>query len=83
VELPKAAMYLWVALPSGVSSKVFARHALESEGVLVLPGSAFGPAGEGFFRIALTVPSARLVEAVGRLSNALAGVQEAGGVRSA
>jgi len=83
VELPKAAMYLWVALPMGVSSKTFARHALESEGVLVLPGSAFGPAGEGFFRIALTVPSTRLVEAVGRLAKALAGVQEAGGVGAA
>ena len=33
--------------PNGVTSKTFARHALEVEGVLVLPGSAFGPAGEG------------------------------------
>jgi len=83
VELPKAAMYLWVALPAGVASKAFSRHALEVEGVLVLPGSAFGPAGEGFFRIALTVSSARLLEAVARLARALAGVQEAGGGRAA
>jgi len=83
VDLPKAAMYLWVALPPGVSSKAFSRHALEAEGVLVLPGSAFGPAGEGFFRIALTVPPARLIEAVARLSKALVGVQAAGGVGAA
>jgi LL-diaminopimelate aminotransferase len=83
VELPKAAMYLWVGLPAGISSKAFARHALEQEGVMVLPGSAFGPAGEGFFRIALTVPPARLVEAFGRLATALAGVKEAGGGRAA
>ena len=83
VELPKAAMYLWVALPNGVASKAFARHALEAEGVLVLPGSAFGPAGEGYFRIALTVPSARLLEAVARLARALSGVQEAGGGKAA
>ena len=76
-------MYLWVALPAGVSSKAFARHALEADGVVVLPGSGFGPAGEGFFRIALTVPAARLVEAVGRLSTALAGVLKAGGGGSA
>jgi LL-diaminopimelate aminotransferase len=82
VDLPKAAMYLWVALPPGVASKAFARHALEAEGVLVLPGSAFGPAGEGFFRIALTVPSARLADAVGRLTRALAGVQGAGDGRT-
>ena len=79
VELPKAAMYLWVGLPAGVNSKAFARHALEVEGVLVLPGSAFGPAGEGFFRIALTVPAERLKESVQRLARALAGVQGAGG----
>lgn len=83
VELPKAAMYLWVGLPAGITSKAFARHALEEEGVLVLPGSAFGPAGEGYFRIALTVPSARLVEAVGRLTKALAGVQRGGGGQAA
>jgi LL-diaminopimelate aminotransferase len=83
VDLPKAAMYLWVALPPDVSSKAFARHALEVEGVMVLPGSAFGPAGEGFFRIALTVPPARLVEAVGRLRKALAGVREDGGGQAA
>lgn len=79
VGLPKAAMYLWVALPRGLTSKAFARHALEEEGVMVLPGSAFGPAGEGFFRIALTVPPDRLEEAVRRLTKALTGVQDAGG----
>lgn len=79
VELPKAAMYLWVALPGGLTSKAFARHALEVEGVMVLPGSAFGPAGEGYFRIALTVSPDRLEEAVRRLTKALAGVQDAGG----
>src|SRR5688500_16279644 len=46
VESPKAAMYLWVPLPTGVASAGFARRALEELGVVVLPGSAFGPAGE-------------------------------------
>lgn len=75
VELPKAAMYLWVPLPAGVDSARFARQALEGEGVVVLPGSAFGPAGESYFRIALTVGPARLAEAVGRLGRALAAVR--------
>ena len=66
-----------------MNSKAFARHALEVEGVLVLPGSAFGPAGEGFFRIALTVPAERLTESVRRLAKALAGVQGAGGESAA
>jgi LL-diaminopimelate aminotransferase len=72
VESPKAAMYLWVPLPDGVASAVFARQALEENGVVVLPGSGFGPAGEGFFRIALTVGPDRLRTAAQRLGEALA-----------
>jgi LL-diaminopimelate aminotransferase len=71
VEPPKAAMYLWVPLPAGIPSATFAKRALEEQGVVVLPGSAFGPAGEGFFRIALTVGSERLAEACGRLGRML------------
>ncbi len=75
VESPKAAMYLWVPLPSGVPSAPFTRFALETEGVVTLPGSGFGPAGEGYFRIALTVGPDRLADAVGRLGRALAAFQ--------
>lgn len=71
VDAPRAAMYLWVALPGGLGSTVFARRALEEAGVVVLPGSAFGPAGEGYFRIALTVPAPRLAEAARRLGGVL------------
>jgi LL-diaminopimelate aminotransferase len=71
LEAPKAAMYLWVALPAGVPSAAFAKRALEETGALVLPGSAFGPAGEGFFRIALTVGAERLKDAAGRLGRTL------------
>ena len=75
VESPKAAMYLWVALPAGVTSQPFARRAMEETGAIVLPGAAFGPAGEGFFRIALTVGADRLIEGIGRLGQVLAGAQ--------
>ena len=71
LDAPKAAMYLWVALPEGIASQLFAQRALEDTGALVLPGSAFGPAGEGFFRIALTVGAGRLAEAAGRLGETL------------
>ncbi len=73
-DSPKGTMYLWVPLPNGVSSAEFARRALENEGVVVLPGSAFGAGGEGHFRIALTVPPERLREGVLRLGRTLAGV---------
>jgi len=71
VEPPKAAMYLWVPLPPGTASAAFARHALEESGVVVLPGSGFGPAGEGFFRVALTVGADRLRAAAERLGETL------------
>lgn len=75
LEAPKAAMYLWVPLPEGIASATFATRALQETGALVLPGSAFGPAGEGFFRIALTVGVDRLREAAGRLGRTLAALQ--------
>ena len=72
LEAPKAAMYLWVALPAGVPSAAFAKRTLEETGTVVLPGSAFGLAGEGFFRIALTVGADRLRTASARLGQTLA-----------
>jgi LL-diaminopimelate aminotransferase len=71
LESPRATMYLWIALPAGLASSAFADQALDQFGVVVLPGSAFGPGGEGFFRIALTVGPDRLREACGRLGSCL------------
>jgi LL-diaminopimelate aminotransferase len=72
LESPVATMYLWIPLPAGVPSAEFSRRALEEVGVVTLPGSAFGPGGEGFFRIALTVGAARLREGILRLREVLA-----------
>jgi len=71
VSPPSATMYLWVPLPPGVESGPFARRLLLEEGVAVMPGTALGAGGEGFFRIALTVPEERLVEATRRIGRAL------------
>jgi len=67
VKSPRATMYLWIPIPTEESGLDFCRRALESEGVIVLPGSSMGQAGEGFFRIALTTSEARLQEAARRL----------------
>jgi LL-diaminopimelate aminotransferase len=64
-------MYLWIALPGGESSEAFARRLLRDEGVAVMPGSALGAGGEGYFRIALTVPEERLREAFARIASLL------------
>ncbi len=67
VESPIAALYAWVPVPGDEPSISFARRALEQEGVIIVPGSAMGSAGEGYFRVALTLPRERLAEAAERL----------------
>jgi len=71
VPLPKATMYLWIPIPTGEASMEFCRRALETEGVIVLPGSSMGKGGEGFFRVALTTSESRLREAASRLGSLL------------
>jgi LL-diaminopimelate aminotransferase len=73
-EAPRATMYLWIPLPEGVPSATFHQRALEDMGVVTLPGTGFGAGAEGFFRVALTVPTPRLVEAAQRLGRVLAAV---------
>jgi LL-diaminopimelate aminotransferase len=68
VKPPKATIYVWAPIPAGfASSAEYCAHVLEEAAVVVSPGGAFGPNGEGFFRISLTTPDDRLVEAVERL----------------
>jgi len=70
-ETPKSTMYLWVALPDGVPSKPFAEKLMEDEGVIVLPGAAFGDGGEGFFRVSFIVAPERVREAATRAGRVL------------
>jgi len=59
-------------LPDGIASADFARQVLDEQGVIVLPGSAFGASAEGYFRVALTVGEDRLAEAAERMGRVLA-----------
>ncbi|PYO78843.1 MAG: LL-diaminopimelate aminotransferase, partial [Gemmatimonadetes bacterium] len=45
VASPKATMYIWCPLPKNIPSAIFGERLLQDEGVVVLPGSAFGPGG--------------------------------------
>jgi len=70
VTPPKATIYVWAPIPAGYdSSAAYCEHVLEEAGVVISPGGAYGPSGEGFFRISLTTPDRRLMEAVERLSS--------------
>jgi len=71
VAAPKATIYVWAPVPGGHTSASYCELVLEECGVVVSPGSSYGPNGEGFFRISLTVEDARLREAVERMRNSL------------
>lgn len=67
VEPPKGTIYLWAPVPDGYTSASFTERVLEQADVVVTPGAAYGPSGEGYVRLSLTVPDERLEEAVRRI----------------
>ncbi|HEX3977892.1 MAG TPA: LL-diaminopimelate aminotransferase [Solirubrobacteraceae bacterium] len=69
VTPPQATIYIWAPVPPGFATAAeYCEHVLEQAAVVISPGGAYGPNGEGFFRISLTAPDERLLEAVQRLS---------------
>jgi alanine-synthesizing transaminase len=75
VDPPKAGMFVWVRTPqpwaSRMSTMEFAMMLLEQADVAVSPGSGFGPAGEGFLRLALVENENRLRQAVRQIGRCL------------
>jgi len=68
VRPPRGTIYVWAPVPEDfASSEAYCEHVLEQAGVVLSPGAIYGPAGEGWFRISLTTPDDRLLEAVQRL----------------
>jgi LL-diaminopimelate aminotransferase len=79
VEPPRATPYFWARVPEGYTSASFAELVLEQANVVVSPGNAYGPSGEGFVRLSLTVADDRLQEAVRRIESLSAiGATQAG-----
>jgi LL-diaminopimelate aminotransferase len=71
VDPPQATPYFWVRVPEGHDSASFTELVLEQAGVVISPGPSFGPSGEGFVRLSLTVPDSRLDEAARRIESSL------------
>lgn len=80
---PRGALYVWARVPEGFTSESFVSRVLNATGVVLTPGNGFGAAGEGWFRISLTVPTARLEEAMTRLSRIRDAGADQGGVGGA
>jgi LL-diaminopimelate aminotransferase len=69
IKPPRATFYVWAPVPDGYDSIGFASHVLDEVGVNITPGVGFGPHGEGYFRLSVTAPDARLEEAMTRMRN--------------
>jgi len=67
MDKPTAGFFCWVPIPAGRSSMEVCSRLLDEAHVVTVPGGGFGPAGEGFLRMALTVDESRLAEAVTRI----------------
>lgn len=75
VTVPKASMYIWTRLPKeagGMPSLEFSERLIREQGVVVSPGTGFGPEGEGYVRFSLIHPPERLREAAKRIGAFLA-----------
>jgi alanine-synthesizing transaminase len=76
VEPPRAGMFVWAKIPEkflkDIDTLQFAMKLLEEGGVAVSPGTGFGPAGEGYLRLALVENENRLRQAVRMIGRCLA-----------
>jgi LL-diaminopimelate aminotransferase len=66
--VPKASLYIWARCPHGYKSEDFVEDLLEQVGVVVTPGNGYGPSGEGFFRISLTINDQSLEKGLEKLA---------------
>ncbi|MCX5707228.1 MAG: LL-diaminopimelate aminotransferase [Candidatus Omnitrophica bacterium] len=71
VEPAKATFYTWIKIPKKIDSIRFAGLLLEKADIVVTAGVGFGKYGEGYIRMALTVPCERIEEAIRRLEKVL------------
>lgn len=67
VIYPEATFYVWVAVPSGLTSRELTTILIKEAGIVATPGVGFGTAGEGYIRFSLTIGMARLQEALDRI----------------
>ncbi|MCA9259419.1 MAG: aminotransferase class I/II-fold pyridoxal phosphate-dependent enzyme [Planctomycetales bacterium] len=74
-SVPKAGMFVWAKVPDRWQQRMntldFAMMLLEDGDVAASPGSGFGPAGEGYLRLALVENENRLRQAVRQISRCL------------
>jgi aspartate/methionine/tyrosine aminotransferase len=64
ITKPDAGMFIWAEIPQGFTSLEFTYALIDRANVVVTPGHAFGPNGEGYVRIALVNDVDQLMKVV-------------------
>ncbi len=67
VDAPSSSMFIWAKVPKLFTSTEFVYRLMDDAGIVVVPGNAFGDAGEGYVRIGLVQPEEVLEKAVTKL----------------
>lgn len=68
VDSPRAGLYIWARVPKGYESAEFAERLLEDTDVLMIPGGNYGPSGEGYVRLSITLADDLIDKALERVS---------------
>ena len=68
VRRPQATFYVWINCPGRMSSMELVEKLLDEADLVSIPGNGFGSAGEGYIRVALTVDTTRIGQAVERIA---------------
>ncbi|MEK7609639.1 MAG: aminotransferase class I/II-fold pyridoxal phosphate-dependent enzyme [Patescibacteria group bacterium] len=72
---PRGAFYLMIDVTkTGMNGDEFTKHAMETEGVVVCPGSGFGPGGKNYVRVCYANTEEKLREGCRRLNRAVESV---------
>jgi LL-diaminopimelate aminotransferase len=66
-RLPKGALYIWAKAPEGEDCTEFCMRILQTKGVWMTPGAAYGDHGDGYIRLSLCVSEERLKQVGERL----------------
>lgn len=67
---PQGTMFVWLPVSRGFTSQAWTEHLIDKAGIVVTPGNAFGPGGEGFFRVSLIAEPPVLATAIDKLRHA-------------
>ena len=68
INPPKATFYLWLPVPPRYKNSLdFTNDVMRKSGVILVPGSAFGKNGEGWFRLSFVAAENQMTEVIRRL----------------